>query len=89
MSDFENKKKIEWILEKIGSKGRSLTTVNGKKRSFIGHILRSKDINCDLFMEAVYGKRGRGGQRQDTAITSRKSLVAELLWNSPDWHIME
>ena len=28
--------------------------------SFVGHVLRHKDISCDLFMGSVYGNRGRG-----------------------------
>ena len=28
--------------------------------SFVGHVLRRKDISCDLFMGSVYGSRSRG-----------------------------
>ena len=28
--------------------------------SFVGHVLRHKDISCDLFMGSVRGNRGRG-----------------------------
>ena len=41
-------------------KERLLTTINSRKMSFVGHVLRHKDISCDLFMGSVYGNRGRG-----------------------------
>ena len=28
--------------------------------SFVGHVLRSKHLGCELFMGSVYGKRGGG-----------------------------
>ena len=28
--------------------------------SFVGHVLRCKDISCNLFMGSVYGNRNRG-----------------------------
>ena len=40
-------------------KARLLKTLNRRKMSFLGHILRSKDISCDIFMGSVYGNRGR------------------------------
>ena len=53
-------KSNEWVLEKIDCKERLLTAINRRKMSFVGHILRHKDISCDLFMGSVYGHRGRG-----------------------------
>ena len=41
-------------------KERLLTTINRRKMSFFGHVLRHKDISCDLFMGSVYRKRSRG-----------------------------
>ena len=57
---WTDKKSNEWVLEKMDCKERLLATLNRKKMSFVGHILRRKDISCDLFMGSVYGKRGRG-----------------------------
>ena len=48
------------MLEKIDCKERLLTTINRRKMSFVGHVLRRKDISCDLFMGSVYGNRSRG-----------------------------
>ena len=44
------------MLEKIYYKERLLETLNGQQISFVGHILRRKDISCHLFMGSVYVK---------------------------------
>ena len=41
-------------------KERLLATINRRKMSFVGHVLRRKDISCDLFMGSVYRNRNRG-----------------------------
>ena len=48
------------MLEKIDCKERLLGTLNRRKMSFVGHILRLKDIRCDLLMGSAYGNRVRG-----------------------------
>ena len=53
-------KSNEWVLEKMVCKERLLTAINRRKISFVGHVLRHKDISCDLFMGSAYGHRGRG-----------------------------
>ena len=57
---WTEKKTNEWVLEKIAVNERLLTTLNRRKMSLIGHILRANDITTDILMEMVYGKRGRG-----------------------------
>ena len=52
-------KSNEWIQEKMDCKKRLLTEINRRKMSFVGHVLRHKDISCDLFIGSVYGNRGR------------------------------
>ena len=54
------KKTNEWVLERMACKERLLITLNRRKISFVGHVLRSKDLGCELFMGSVYGKRGGG-----------------------------
>lgn len=50
---FENtKRKLK--LSNFGAKAeKRMLTFNRRKMSFIGHILRSKDITCDPFMGTV------------------------------------
>ena len=57
---WTDRKSNEWVLEKIDCKDRLLATTNRRKMSFVGHVLRRKDISCNLFMGSVYGNRGRG-----------------------------
>ena len=44
----------EWVLEKMAVNRRLLTTLNRRKMSLIGHILRANDITTDIFMGIVY-----------------------------------
>ena len=50
----------EWVLEKMDCEERLLTTINRRKMTFVGHVLRYKDISCDLFMDIECGNIGRG-----------------------------
>lgn len=57
---FENKKKLK--LSNFGAKAeKGMLTINRRKMSFIGHILRSKDITCDHFMGAVWVREEEKG----------------------------
>ena len=53
--------------------------------SFVGHVLRSKDLDCELFMGNVCGKRGRGRPKMRFSdnikeIVSGRSIVDLLDW---------
>ena len=49
----------EWILNKMDVSERLLTTIDCRKMSVIGHILRGKDITSDLLLGMVYDTRGK------------------------------
>ena len=51
---WTDRKSNEWVLEKVDCKERLLATINRLKMSFVGHVLRRKDISCNLFMGSVY-----------------------------------
>ena len=57
---WTDKKTNAWTLENINCKERLLTTINKRKMSFIGHILRSDLLEKDLLVGSVYGNRKRG-----------------------------
>ena len=57
---WTEKKTDEWILNKMDVSERLLTTINRRKMTFVGHILRGKDITSDILLRMVYGMRGRG-----------------------------
>lgn len=49
---LKTKRKLK--LTNFGAKAeKGMLTINRRKMSFIGHILRSKDITCDHFMGTV------------------------------------
>ena len=78
------------MLEKMYCKERPLATSNRRKTSFVGHVLKRKDISCDLFMGSVYGNRGRGSLKRGTAITIEagiKSIVViyRLAQDRDEW----
>ena len=50
----------EEVLRRINPKERLLNTINRRKLQFVGHVLRSNNLDQKLLMGAVYGKRGRG-----------------------------
>ena len=63
------------------SKGRLIATINRRKMSFVGHVLRRNDISCELLKGSMYGNgdRGRPKKRYSGNIKERagiKSLVA-------------
>ena len=59
-TSWTENKTNEWILNKMDESERLLTTINRRKKAFIKHILRRKDITNDLLLGMVHGKRGRG-----------------------------
>ena len=65
-------KSIVWVLEKMDCKER-LLTINRRKMSFVGHVLRHKDISCDLFLGSIYRRISRG------EIILRTELELEVL----------
>ena len=56
---WNEKKTIEWILNKMDVSERLLATINLKKMAFVGHVLNGKETTNDLLLEIVYGRRGR------------------------------
>ena len=42
------------------SKGRLTATINRRKMSYVGHVLRRKDISCELLKGSMYGNGDRG-----------------------------
>ena len=50
-----------------------LLTINRRKMSFVGHVLRHKDISCDLFLGSIYRRISRG------EIILRTELELEVL----------
>ena len=69
----------EWVLEKMDCKERLLTTINRQKMSFAGHVLRHKDISCNLFMGSVYGNIGRGRPKTRYSDSIRDSTGIKVL----------
>ena len=57
---WTDKKTNEYVLSKIGTSERLLTTIVKRKMAFVGHVFRKGDICTDLLIGAVYGKRGKG-----------------------------
>ena len=57
---WTDKKTNEYVLSKIGTIERLLTTIVKRKMAFVGHVLRKGDFCKDLLIGAVYGKRGKG-----------------------------
>ena len=56
---WTDKKTNEYVLSKIGTSERLLTTIIKQKMAFVGHVFRKGDICTDLLIGAVYGKRGK------------------------------
>ena len=71
---WTDSKSNEWVLEKMDCKERLLATLNRRKMYFVGHVLRRKDISCNLFMGSVYADRERGRPKTSTMTTLRKEL---------------
>ena len=57
---WTDKKTNEYVLSKIGTIERLLTTIVKRKMAFVGHVLRKGDICKDLLIGAVHGRRGKG-----------------------------
>ena len=57
---WTDKKTNEYVLSKIGTSERLLTTIVKQKMAFVGHVFRKDNICKDLLIGAVYGKRGKG-----------------------------
>ena len=49
-----------YVLSKIGTSERLLTTIVKRKMAFGGRVFRKDNIFKDLLIGAVYGKRGKG-----------------------------
>ena len=52
---WTDKKTNEYVVSKIGTSDRLLTTIVKRKMAFVGHVFRKDNICKD-----VYGKRGKG-----------------------------
>ena len=50
----------EWVVGKLGQRPCLLQEIDKRKLSFVGHVIRSKELGCDLIMGMVFGKRNRG-----------------------------
>ena len=57
---WTDRKTNEYVLSKIGTRERLLTTIVKRKIAFVGHVFRKDNICKDLLIGAVYGKRGKG-----------------------------
>ena len=57
---WADRKSNEWVLGKIDCKETLLATLFRRKVSFVGYILRGKDVSCELFVGSVYRNRCRG-----------------------------
>jgi len=57
---WTDKKTNEYVLSKIGTSERLLTTIVKRKMAFVGHLFRKGNICTDLLIGAVYRKRGKG-----------------------------
>ena len=58
---------------------RLLATINKRKMSFVGHVLRRKDISCDLFMGSVMETEAEVDRKRDTVTTLGKELELKVL----------
>lgn len=52
-----------WVLERIGGTWRLIDHTDKAKLTYFGHIARKKNIENDMMVGAVWGKRRRGRQR--------------------------
>ena len=56
---WTDKKTNEYVLNKIGTSERSLTTIIKRKMAFFGHVFRKCDYCKDLLIGRVWEKRKR------------------------------
>ena len=64
----------EWVLEKMAVNVRLLTTLNRRKMSLIGHILRAIYL-----WESFIEREEEEGHKLDTATISKKLQLEEVL----------
>ena len=57
---WTDRKTYEYVLSKIRTSERLITTIVQRKMAFGGYAFRKDDICTDLLIEAVYGKRAKG-----------------------------
>ena len=57
---WTDEKTNEYVLSKIRTSERLLTTIAKRKMAFVRHVFRKDNICKDLLIGAVYGKRGKG-----------------------------
>ena len=57
---WTEKKTNDEVLQKIRCKRRLLDTLNTRKLTFLGHVLRSTSFDKTVLMDMVFGSRGRG-----------------------------
>ena len=50
----------EWVAAKLGQRPCLLQDIDRRKLSFVGHVIRSKGLGCDLITGMVFGKQKRG-----------------------------
>ena len=56
---WTEKKTKDEVLQKIRCNRRLLDTLNTRKLTFLGHVLRSTSFDKTLLMDMVFGPRGR------------------------------
>ena len=71
----------EWVLERIDCKERLLATINRRNMFFVGHVLRRRDISCDLFMGSVYRNRSSGRPKTRYSDNVRERTGINRSWN--------
>ena len=84
-NSWTEKKANKWVLEKIPYQEKLLVTLNRRKMSFLGHVLRSNDISHELSMGTAHGKRGRGRPKVRYSENIKKLLVVKVLYTCPVW----
>ena len=50
----------EWVAGKLRQRPCLLQDIDRRKLSFVGHVIRSKGLGCDLITGMVFGKRKCG-----------------------------
>ena len=66
----------EEVLRRAQNPKRLLSSIIGRRLSYLGHILRSDTLERELIVGMVHGTI-EVDQRQDIRITSKKSLVCQ------------
>ena len=64
----------EWVVGKHGQKLCLLEGIDRQKLSFVGHVIRSKGLECDLITEMVFGQR-KHGRTKMRFVDNNKDIV--------------